>query len=195
MRRIGITGGIGSGKTTVSKIFEVFGVPVYRSDDRARELSNSHKNIQASIVELLGEESILPEGNLNRVFVASQVFNNQHLLKSLNEIIHPYVENDFNDWCSMQSSRWILKEAAILFETGNAKLLDKILVIDAPVELCIKRVMMRNSLSRQEVIERMNAQWSREMRLQHADFVIVNNDVEAILPQALHLFNRLNESV
>jgi len=194
MKKIGITGGIGSGKTTVSRIFEVLGVPVYRSDERARELSNTDEKIQQLISRLLGQESILPNGELNRAFVAEQVFNNHSLLKMLNEIIHPRVEQDFNDWSIRQTSDWILKEAAILFETGNAKKLDKIVVVDAPDELCIERVMRRNGISRNAVIERMNAQWPREERLKQADYVIVNDNIHAVIPQVLDLFNTLTAS-
>ncbi|WP_310994349.1 dephospho-CoA kinase [Aequorivita marina] len=187
MKVIGLTGGIGSGKTTVAKMFAELGVPVYIADIEAKKLTNSSKLIRRELTELLGEEAYL-EGVLNRKYVADKIFNDKALLEAVNKIIHPRVGAHFEAWAAQQNSAYVIQEAAILFENGSYKKFDKVILVTAPRETRIARVMERDNTAAAEVEQRMNNQWSDEKKKVLADFIIENIDLETTQKtvQALH---------
>lgn len=176
MKVLGLTGGIGSGKTTVAKMFAEFGVPVYIADDQAKLLMHSDRNVRLKITELFGDNAY-EDGQLNRKFLAEKVFHDKSLLERLNQIVHPAVERDFLQWKSLQKTPYVLYEAAILFEKGGYKKCDKTLLITAPREVRIQRVMDRDGVEISEIEARMNHQWSDEKKAKLADFVIVNTEL------------------
>ncbi len=182
MIKLGLTGGIGSGKSIVAKIFETYGVPVYYADDRAKWLMNNKKSIRTAIIRLFGEESY--QGNkLNRKYLASIVFGNNEELKKLNQIVHPAVASNFDNWCSVQNSPLIVKEAAILIESGGLDTVDKVVVVKAHVKTRIKRVMERDDVSQESVIARLNHQMTDSQRAKHADFFVDNSGKQMLIPQ------------
>lgn len=177
MKVIGLTGGIGSGKTTVAEMFSELGVPVYIADTEAKKLTNSSNAIRAELIDLLGEETYL-RGVLNRKFVADKIFNNKELLEAVNAIIHPRVAAHFKTWVSQQTNGYVIQEAAILFENGSYRNFDKIILVTAPKDLRIARVTSRDNASSAEVERRMNNQWNDDKKEKLADFVIENIDIE-----------------
>ncbi len=189
---VGITGGIGSGKTLVCKLFATLGIPVYYADDRAKEILQNDGNIITAVKELLGDEAYLPDGTLNRRFIASQVFDDAGLLAQYNAIIHPAVIRDADDWMRRHdSATYVLKEAALLFESGSYKTVDKIICITAPEALRIARVRLRDNVSEQEVRQRMNNQWSDASRIALSDFVIHNDGTAMLIPQVVEIHRQL----
>ena len=177
MKIIGLTGGIGSGKTTVANMFSKLGVPVYIADTEAKKLTNSSKLIRHELTQLLGEEAYT-EDVLNRKYVADKIFNDKTLLEAVNLIIHPKVAAHFKIWVAKQTSTYVIKEAAILFENGSYQNFDKIILVTAPKELRIARVMARDNSSSAEIEQRMNNQWSDEKKEKLADFVIENINIQ-----------------
>ncbi|UNY98224.1 dephospho-CoA kinase [Zhouia spongiae] len=170
---VGLTGGIGSGKTTVAKIFEEIGVPVYIADKEAKLLMETSGEIRGGIIELLGEEAYT--GNLpNSSYIASIVFNNKNKLDLLNAIIHPAVKKHFKEWYEKQKVPYVIKEVAILFETGSDKECDCTVLVTAPLEDRIKRVMERDQVSKEEVESRINNQWPDNEKIKLADYVVNN---------------------
>lgn len=170
----GITGGIGSGKTTAAKFFEELGVPVYNSDTRAKIIQNENSEVKVKIIEAFGDEAYNPSG-LNRVYIAKQVFNNNEKLKQLNQIVHPAVFNDFEEWKKQQTSKIIMKEAAILIESGSYKDCDVVISVLMDKEKRIQRIMARDGFTEEQVMARINNQISDEERIQKSDFIIDNN--------------------
>lgn len=191
MIKIGLTGGIGSGKTTVAKIFESFGIPIYNSDDRAKYLMNNDVKLKQSIIELFGQEAYLDQA-LNRSFIASEVFTNPDKLKQLNQLVHPVVGKDFKNWCAKQKGSIIIKEAAILIESGAHKGLDKIVVVTAPESIRIKRVVNRDKVTEQHVRDRMKNQLTEKQRLEYADFIIDNGGGKSLIPQVQEIVKKLS---
>lgn len=174
---IGLTGGIGSGKTTISRQFESLGVPVYIADIEAKVILNQLEIIK-KIIPIFGED-IVENGQVNKQKLSSIVFGNPEKLKQLNAIIHPEVKKHFENWVSNHSKfKFVIKEAAILFESGSYKDCDKIISVVAPMELRIQRVIQRDSVTREEVIDRINHQWTDEQRIAKSNFVIYNTDLE-----------------
>lgn len=191
MLTVGITGGIGSGKSTICRIFEVMEIPVFNADAEARRLQNEDPNIRSSMISLLGYEVYNDDG-LNRKLVSELVFNNKLLLDQLNKIIHPATLIAFEKWKQNYSSnQYVIKEAAILFESKSNIGLDKIIVVSAPEELRIERIIKRDNISRQQIISRMNNQLTDEERIAKADFIIVNDEKSAIVPQVLAVHEKL----
>lgn len=172
---IGLTGGIGSGKTTVAKFIENCGFPVYYSDDRAKEIVNDNDDLKSKIKELLGEESYLQNGLYNRKFVAEKVFNDKELLQQLNEIIHPAVRIDFEEWVNKQTQYLIFKETALLFELKLNKQCYQSILVTAEDNIRIKRVMDRDGKTYREVQSVMEKQMPEREKIKIADFVIYNN--------------------
>lgn len=191
LKRIGLTGGIGSGKSTVAKLLEIIGFPVYSSDDRAKILLNSSAIIHKRIKEELGEELFNENGIPDRNKLAELVFSDSEKLDTLNSIVHPEVRQDFVHWCEKQQSKTVFKEAAIIFEHGLEKELDEVWVVYADQELRISRVMKRNSISREQVLQRMNNQWPAEKLNELATCVLNNNEESALIPQVLNACKRL----
>lgn len=191
MLQIGLTGNIGSGKTTVCKIFEILGVPVFYADQRARLIMEGVE-VKKQIVELLGNGIVDDHGALDRKTIASVVFNDETLLRKLNEIIHPAVREEYNGWVSAnQTQPYLIQEAAILFESGLASRFDKIIVVAAPLEVRIDRVMKRDSVSREQVLSRAANQFDQEILVSRADFVIHNDDRQLVIHQVIAIDNAL----
>ena len=186
MIKVGLTGGIGSGKTTIAKIFMQLGVPVYFSDTRAKDLMLNNKSLQESLISLFGDEVII-DGLLNRSHIASKVFSNPKELVKLNALVHPFVQKDFDAWSASQSSHYVLKEAAIIFETGADKFLDQVILVESPEDLKISRVMLRDKVTMKEVLMRMGNQWSDDQKRINADYIILNDEKCSLINQILKL--------
>ena len=186
MLKIGLTGGIGSGKSTVAKIFEVLGIPVYYADDAARQIMNTDKELKAALVKHFGEQTY-KDKELNRPWLASVVFGDSEKLKLLNALTHPATIRDANRWIQQQTSPYIVKEAALLFESDAYKYLDKIVGVSAPTELRLSRAMQRDGVTRDEVLSRMNRQMNEQEKMKRCDFVIVNDEQQLLTPQVLKL--------
>lgn len=170
---VGLTGGIGSGKTTVANFFQKKGIPIYIADDKAKELMHTDGYLKEKISELLGEQAYV-DGYLNRKFIAKKVFNDRDLLNRLNRLVHPVVARDFEIWNSLQSSEYVVKEAAVLFENGGYEKCDFMLLVTAPLELRIERVRKRDNVSVEAVMERVKNQWSDHKKISLSDAVIEN---------------------
>ncbi|WP_314297889.1 dephospho-CoA kinase [Capnocytophaga gingivalis] len=175
---VGLTGGIGSGKTTIANLFALhFSIPIYIADTKAKELVANNKQLQQEIVALLGEEAFV-EGRYNTAFVAQEVFSNKDKLDKLNAIIHPYVQQDFLQWKQSQQAPYVIKEAAILFESGSYRDCDFIIMVTAPLEERIKRVMLRDKIDRETVEKRIKNQWNDEKKIELSTFVIENREID-----------------
>ena len=175
MLKVGLTGGIGSGKSTVAKIFETLGIPVYYADEAAREIMNNDKQLKAALINYFGEETYQEDGKLNRAWLASIVFSNKEKLDLLNSLTHPATIRDANLWIQKQNSPYIIKEAALLFESGAHKYLDQVIGVSAPAELRIKRTMDRDHISREEVLQRMTRQMDEEEKMKLCNYVVICN--------------------
>ncbi|MGN6341496.1 MAG: dephospho-CoA kinase [Ginsengibacter sp.] len=186
MLRIGITGGIGSGKSTVAQIFSVLGIPVYDADSAAKRLMSEDERLKEKIIENFGEASYA-EGKLDRKYLAAQVFNNDQKTSLLNSIVHPATIRDAEEWIKQQTAPYVIKEAALIFESGSDKMLDKIIGVSSPLELRIERTMHRNNLTREQVLQRISLQMDEDEKLRLCDYVIVNDEHEMLIPQVLQL--------
>ena len=192
MLKIGLTGGIGSGKSTIAKIIEILGYPVYISDRRASSLMNRNQDIRQALIQRFGENIYLPEGGLNKQQLASIIFNDKRAITEVNRIVHPVVTQDFRDWCSVQKSKLVFFESAILFESKLESLFDYIILISTDTETRIRRVVARDSTSREKVMERINNQMPDSEKLPKSDFVIYNNDDDRIVKQIHDIIQQLN---
>lgn len=170
---VALTGNIGSGKSTVAKMFKKLSVPVYNSDKKAKKLMQSSKKVRTAIMALLGDEAYVDK-KLNRKYIAQKVFENKELLGRLNGIVHPVVRKDFIKWAKKQKSPYVIQESAIIFENGLQDFYDKIVLITAPKEIRVKRVMERDQVSQPEILARMGSQWDDERKKDLSDFVIDN---------------------
>ncbi len=189
MLKIGLTGGIGSGKSLVAKLFSLIGVPIYESDQRAKWLIEHHETIISEIKNLLGGQAYNPEGKYDKVFVSKEVFQNEELLKSLNQIVHPRVRQDFEEWLKVQNVPFVIKEAAIMNRNAS---LDKIIVVSSPKELRIQRLLKRDIHRNLAEIEKiLENQKSPEEFLEIADFVINNDENCLLIPQVLEVYKKL----
>ncbi|CAM4304299.1 dephospho-CoA kinase [Zobellia nedashkovskayae] len=188
---VGLTGGIGSGKTTVAKMFEELGVPVYNSDERAKDLMQKLPELITAIKELLGNEAY-KDGKLDRAYVSKKVFNNKELLNTLNGIVHPAVRKDFISWAEDQSSNYVIQEAAIIFEIGSQDFYDCIILVTAPKETRINRIMQRDASNTVEGIEaRMKNQLSDNKKIESSDYIIQNENLEQTKVQVLDVHRDL----
>jgi len=185
MKIIGLTGGIGSGKSTIAKWFSESGIPVYNSDLEAKKLMNENEKIIFELTELFGEKTY-ENGVYNSKFVASKVFKDKELLRKLNQIVHPEVFNHFHHWVKNQTAVFLVKEAAILFESGSYKDCDAVISVVAEEKIRIERVMKRDEISEEQIRQRMNNQWTDEQRIKLSDFVIENNSDLETLKAAFH---------
>lgn len=187
-RLIGVTGGIGSGKSMVCRLFECLDIPVYYADSRAKWLTNHNSEIRERVVALLGPDAYEPEGRYNTVFVSSKVFKNEALLKDLNAIIHPVVLRDTQEWVKQHSGLpYVVKEAAIMGRAGQANVVDYVVVVQAPAEIRVKRILQRDQRTEQEIRAIIARQVSDASRLDIADYVVNNDDSSALIPQVLEL--------
>jgi dephospho-CoA kinase len=188
MLKIGITGNIGSGKTTVSKVFEVLGIPVFNSDDAAKSVMVTDDELINGIKSAFGEISYFKDGSLNRKHISEIVFNDKEQLAELNSLVHPATFRAFNAWVKTISGvPYVLKEAALLFESDAHKFCDYTIMIQAPLEIRIKRVMQRDGVTRDEVEKREANQFPEERKAKLADYLIVNDDTQLVIPQVLEL--------
>jgi dephospho-CoA kinase len=191
MRKIGLTGGIGSGKTTIARILEAMSIPVYYSDFRSKELCDHDTGIQYQLTSLFGPE-VYEDGKLNRKFLSDCIFSNPELRFKVNEIIHPVVRKDFEDWASMQTCPLIFNEAAILFETGAFKQFDAVVLVCAPISQRIERVMKRDFCDKASVEQRIHSQWSDEQKRSLTNYCIENNGIQPVLIQVEELLVKLH---
>ncbi|MCB0521637.1 MAG: dephospho-CoA kinase [Saprospiraceae bacterium] len=190
--KIGITGGIGSGKTTVSKIFEILGIPVYYADNRAKSIMEQEGEVKNRINRLFGKEAYFQNGGLNRKYIAGVVFQDKTKLEKLNAIVHPAVIKDGEAWFAEQhGTPYCLKEAALLIESGSYKTLDALIVVTAPQPLRIERVMKRDGLKKTDVIARLKSQGPEEEKLRLADFVIQNDGSQSLIKQVLETHQQI----
>jgi len=188
---VGITGGIGSGKTFVCQVLESMSYPVFYSDKEAKSILITDLEVRKQIVDLFGNDSYLKNNTLNREFLASKIFNDKELLIKMNAIVHPAVRRHFNKWVTQQESNIVFNEAAIIFEIGNAKHYDAVVLVKASKETKIKRIQKRDDSSPKDIEKRMNNQWSDERKSELADFSIDNNENVMLLPQINEILNKL----
>jgi dephospho-CoA kinase len=187
---IGLTGGIGSGKSTVAKIFAQFGIPVLDADATAKAIMNEDNSVKTKLIELFGTEAY-KESQLNRPYIAQLVFEDAFKLQQLNAIIHPITIQYAKDWALKQSAPYVIKEAALFFESGSAEGVDKIIGVTAPKHIRIQRVMQRDQISREEVIKRMEHQLEDSLKMKLSDWVIQNDDMHLLIPQVLAIHNEI----
>ena len=194
MIRIGLTGGIGSGKSTIGRIFSALGIPLYEADKRAKELNESDIRIKNGLIALLGNEVYMPDGHLNKPYMASQIFTDKALLSQVNALIHPIVFEDFDNWCEQQQSNnadIVVCEAAVMVENGFHSIMDKIIVVTLDRETRIKRTMLRDKASYEQVESRINNQLSDDEMLKVADFTITPDDHQPVLQNIINIINSL----
>ena len=187
---LGITGGIGSGKSVVCRVFSILGAPVFSADDEARIIMETDPGIMNEVEKAAGEK-VYENGVLNRKKLAALIFNDREKLTAVNRIVHPAVFDRFRRWKENNNAPLVIFESAILFESGADKLADRVLNVYAPAEIRTERVMERNSLSEQEVVERIRNQWSDEQRSELSDYIINNSGNELILPSILRIYREL----
>ncbi|MCR9172233.1 MAG: dephospho-CoA kinase [bacterium] len=194
MLKVGITGGIGSGKSMVGKILESMGYPVFYSDDQAKKLSDTHPDIRRELTDVFGEEVYL-DGALNRPYLATKIFGDEVLRQRVNEIIHPRVRQAFDDFCSNQNSPFVFNEAAILIETGASKNFDAIVLVTAPENVRVQRVQQRDQTDAESIRQRIQKQWSDEQKRPHSDYEIINDGEKPLLSQIEKLLESLLSNI
>jgi len=195
MIKVGITGGIGSGKTTVCKVFELLGVPVYYADIEAKQILDSNLEVKKNIINTFGNSVLNDEDKIDKKKLASLVFNNKENLEKLNSIVHPAVREHFENWLQQHSTqKYILKEAAILFESGSYKLVDKVIVVVAPLELKISRTIQRDKVTKAEVELRISNQLNDDEKIKRSQFVIHNDEQQLLIPQILNIHDQITKS-
>jgi dephospho-CoA kinase len=190
MLKVGLTGGIGSGKSTMAKIFEVLGVPVYYADDAAKHIMNTDAELREKIISTFGAGSYV-NNELNRPYIASIVFENTEKLALLNSLTHPATIRDAERWMQQQTSPYVIKEAALIFESGSAENLDYVIGVFSPLPLRIKRIMERDNVTRDEVMKRMSRQIDEDIKMRLCDKVIVNDEQQLVITQVLALHQQL----
>ena len=186
MKVVGLTGGIGSGKTTVASFFKELGIPIYIADIEAKKLMNDNLDVRSKICELLGDKAY-DNDQLNTLYIADQVFSNKNLLQRLNKIVHPAVGIHFEKWKNNQKSPYVIKEAAILFENGGYLKCDHIILVTAPQEIRINRVLNRDDTTREKILHRINNQWSDVRKIPLSDYVITNINMTDTKAQILKI--------
>ena len=187
--KIGITGGIGSGKTFICQLFKALAVPVYNADDEAKKLMNTDLRIRESLIATFGEATYM-DGMLDRAFLAQQIFSDKEKLELVNGIVHPIVIQAAKDWAEQQKARYSLKEAALLFESGSYKDLDYTILVTAPLSVRVQRVMERDGVTEEQVMERISKQLTDEEKIKMADFIIINDGITPLLPQVWSLHQK-----
>lgn len=190
MLKVGITGGIGSGKTSACRVFETLGIPVYYADDRAKHLMDTAPGLRDSLQSFFGED-IYANGTLDRRRLAGIIFQNKTLLEKVNSWVHPAVARDFAEWCGRQTAPYVLEEAAVIFENGMAQRFRKVILVTAPGHLRVKRVCGRDHVSPAAVRMRMENQWPDEQKIDLADYVIYNGESQLLIKQVLYIHQAL----
>ena len=189
--KVGITGSIGAGKTFIASVFEKLGMPVFNSDIIAKKCMQEDNILVHKIKQLIGE-GVYKNGELQRNFLAEIIFNNKEKLFSLNQLVHPVVSQHYIKWCEKQKSKIVIKEAAILFESGLSNVLDKVICVSANKETRIQRVMMRDNCSRDQVLNKMSQQMTQREKEKLSDFIIINDNKKLILPQILDIITKIS---
>lgn len=187
---VGLTGGIGSGKTTVGEIFKHLKIPVFVADEESKKLLRSSESLKQKLSELIGPD-LIRQGEIDKAYMAKRIFSDEELLKKANAIIHPAVAQAFKNWHNEQNAPYVIREAAILFESGSHVDCDKIVVVSAPEKLRIQRVIKRSGESEEQVKQRMSRQWPQEKKEQLADFIITNDHTEPLIPQVLKIHENI----
>ncbi|WP_194768563.1 dephospho-CoA kinase [Tamlana sp. I1] len=187
---VGLTGGIGSGKTTVAKMFKDLGVPVYIADDEAKKLMLESKTIKQELIQLFGENAYIKEG-LNKPFIANIIFNDKSYLQKMNQIVHPRVAEHFKSWAIKQDAPYVIKEVAILFENGGHEACDYVITVTASKEIRIERLLERDETSVEKIEAIMKNQWSDEEKIKRSQFVIFNNTLEETREQVLKVHQEI----
>lgn len=193
MLKVGLTGGIGSGKSTVANIFKVLGIPVFDADSEAKKLMEEDSSLVNSIKKEFGEESFF-NGKLNRKYLANIVFNDSFRLQKLNALVHPVTLAWADEWMQQQTSPYVIKEAALMFESSASAGVDIMIGVYAPQALRIYRTMQRNGLSREDVLARMSKQMDEDIKMRLCDYVLVNDEQQLLLPQVLKLHEEFLQS-
>ena len=190
--KVGITGGIGAGKSLVANIFRTFGVPVYNSDTEAKRLMNEDPDLKEQIIDLFGQKAYI-NNTLNRVYLNEAVFRNEENLTRMNQLVHPAVINDYNSWLSKHSSKSMtIKEAALLFESNSYKDLDYTILVSAPKSIRIGRVLLRDAnRTKQDIENIIDKQMSESQKKKLSDFIIINDGKKMVIPQVLNIYNTL----
>jgi dephospho-CoA kinase len=194
MIRVGLTGGIGSGKSTVAAIFQILSIPVYYADVETKKLMNEDPQLRTNITRHFGANAYIND-KLNRAFIASIVFNNREKLELLNSLTHPVTIQHAADWMKIQATPYVIKEAALIFESGSAENLDYIIGVSAPLELRIQRAMKRDQATRTEIEKRISRQMDEKIKMMLCDTVIINDEKELVIPQVLSLHERLKKGL
>lgn len=190
-----MTGGIGSGKSTVAKIFESIGIPVYYADKEAKRLMNKSQSLKHDIKQLLSNEAYHKNGRLNRKYIAARVFKDKALLQRLNGLVHPAVRDDFESWAKQQDSPYVLEESALIFEINGQSYFDATILVITDKETRIERVIKRDKTNRKSVIDRMNNQLSDEIKIPLADHIVSNNGDISLIKQVLHIHKQLIKNI
>tara|TARA_X000000368_G_scaffold415789_1_gene408264 strand:- start:892 stop:1470 length:579 start_codon:yes stop_codon:yes gene_type:complete len=190
MKKVAVTGGIGTGKTTVSNLFEKIGIPVFNSDKIAKELMHNDKQLKSDIIKAFGDESYI-NNKLNRSYLSDIVFNDETLLDKINSIVHPQVTKEFNQWLLNQKSKYIIYESAIIFENNSEDIFDKIICVIAPEEEVISRVMKRNTFSRDKVISIISNQLPDQVKINKADYIIENINKSDLTDRVLEIHTKI----
>ena len=189
MLKIGLTGGLGSGKSTVAHIFEVLGIPVYYADAASKRLMNDDEKVKAAVQNAFGKE-VYPGGKLDRKYLSEIVFKDEKKLELLNSIVHPATLLDAAEWLKKQTAHYAIKEAALIFESGSNKALDFVIGIESPLPLRLQRAMKRDNISREEAMARIEKQMNEEKKISLCDFVIINDEQQMVIPQVLELHQK-----
>jgi len=193
MLKVAVTGGIGSGKSMVCSLFEKIGIPVFYADQVAKMLMNSEPEIREKLIKIFGTGIFDANFKLNRTKFAAIIFNNEKALSTTNEIVHPVVRKEFSRWTELQNSPYVIQEAALIFESGQSENFDKIITVSAPVDIRIERVMKRDNITREKVLERIKNQLDEEIKCKQSDFIIVNDSKQMLLPQIINIHNNLQK--
>lgn len=191
---VGLTGGIGSGKTTVAKEFSKLGIPIYIADEEAKLLMLKSKVIKRKLIALFGENAYV-NGALNKGFLSNIIFNDKTYLQKMNAIVHPQVATHFNKWVLKQNTDYVIKEVAILFENGGYKLCDFVITVTAPLETRMTRLLKRDNTSREKIEAIMKNQWTDDEKIKHSNFIIQNIDLADTKKQVLKIVNILNKKI
>jgi dephospho-CoA kinase len=194
MKIVGLTGGIGSGKTTVANMFHALGVPIYIADEEAKKLMTSSKVIKRKLITLFGDDAYI-NGILNKSFIAKTIFNDKTVLEKMNHIIHPRIGSHFKKWMLKQNAPYVIKEAAILFENGSYMQYDFIITVTASKELKIKRLLKRDNTTKQNIETIMKNQWSDEEKIKRSNFVIINSELENTSQQVAKIHQQILETI
>ena len=194
MIKVAITGGIGTGKTTISNMFSDKGVPVFNSDEIAKEIMNTNSLLKNEIVTAFGDK-VYDKNRLNKEYLSDAIFNNETLLKKINAIVHPYVADEFNSWIEEQDSKYIIYESAIIFENQAEDFFDKIICVTASEEDVISRVMKRNNFSVDKIKSIINKQLPNGAKIQKSDYVIENTNISKLSDKVLEIHNDIMDSI